>query len=79
MLNKNVKENMLPVSVIVAASKGNVDALEKVLKHYDRYIIKLSSRFIYDEEGNVSTQVDDTICQRLQAKLIEAVLKFKVM
>ena len=79
MINRNAKEKMLPVSVIVAASKGNVDALEKVLKHYDRYIIKLSSRLIYDEEGNVSTQVDDIIRQRLQVKLIEAVLKFKVM
>ena len=49
------------------------------LRHYDRYIIKLSSRPICKEDGKVYIQVDETIRQRLQAKLVEAVLKFKVM
>jgi len=78
-MNKDTKENMLPVSVILAASKGDINALEKVLNHYDRYIIKLSSRAIYDKNGRITTQIDETIRQRLRAKLIEAVLKFKVV
>ena len=79
MENKCTKEMLLPVSVIVAASKGDIEAMGRVLKHYDRYILKLSLRPIYDEYGNKSMQIDETIRQRLQTKLIEAVLKFKVV
>ena len=79
MGNKCTKEKLLPVSVIVAASKGDVEAMERVLKHYDRYILKFCLRPIYDEYGNKSLHIDETMRQRLQVKLIEAVLKFKVM
>ena len=79
MENKCTKEMLLPVSVIVAASRGDIEAMERVLEHYDRYILKLSLRPIYDKYGNKSMQIDEAIRQRLQTKLIEAVLKFKVV
>ena len=47
------KENLLPFHIIKAASEGDVSAINAVLKHYEGYIIKLSTRKLYDESGQV--------------------------
>lgn len=36
----NRKATMLPFEVIAAATQGDIDALCKVLEHYDGYIAK---------------------------------------
>ncbi|WP_193063917.1 helix-turn-helix domain-containing protein [Oceanobacillus oncorhynchi] len=36
---------------MVAAIKGNVEAISTVLNHYETYINKLSLRLLYDEFG----------------------------
>ena len=36
--------NLLPFETIKEATKGDVDAVEEVLKHYDGYIDNLSRR-----------------------------------
>ena len=72
------RKNLLSFQVIVAASNGDVDAINQVLKHYEGYIITLSTRMLYDEYGNPHICVDETIRRRLQTKLIAAVLNFKV-
>ena len=41
------KENLLPFHIIKAASEGDVSAINAVLKHYEGYIIKLSTRKLY--------------------------------
>ena len=38
------KRNFLPVSVILAASQGEIEAMNQVLKKYEKYINKLSTR-----------------------------------
>ena len=70
---------LIPFPVIVAASKGDVEAINQVLKHYEGYIISLSTRTLYDEYGNPHICVDENIRRRLQTKLIAAVLNFKVV
>lgn len=40
---------LLPYPVITAAVSGNVDAINTVLKHFEDYIAKLSTRTMYDE------------------------------
>ena len=45
-----VQYNLLPFETIKEATKGDVDAVEKVLKHYDGYINNLSRRKMYDED-----------------------------
>lgn len=72
------KGTLIPFPVIVAASKGDVEAINQVLKHYEGYIISLSTRILYDEYGNPHICVDENIRRRLQTKLIAAVLKFKI-
>ncbi len=38
------QENLLPLCIIQAASEGDVDAINVVLKHYEGYIAKLATR-----------------------------------
>lgn len=69
---------LLPYPVIVAASQGDVLAMNIVLCHYEPYIARLSTRTSYDEYGNPHTSVDDDMRTRLESKLIEKILDFKV-
>lgn len=64
--------------VIAAAANGDVDAINAVLKRYEGYIARLSTRMLYDEAGNAYTVVDEEMRRRLETKLITKILKFKV-
>ena len=78
LLRKYLEENALvPYPVIVAATKGDPDAMKIVLQHFSGYIARLSMRKLYDERGNVYFGVDHDIRERLQAKLMMAVLTFR--
>ena len=68
---------LVPYPVILAATKGDPDAMKIVLQHFSGYIARLSMRKLYDERGNVYSGVDHDIRERLQAKLMMAVLTFK--
>lgn len=72
------KRKLLELSVIQAASNGDVEALAAVVKHYKGYIRKLSIRRLYDEGGQVHYCIDETLRGRLEIKLIEKVLSFKI-
>ena len=68
---KNSEEkNLLPFHIIKAASEGDVMAINTVLKHYEGYIITLSTRKMYDEGGRLHFCVDETLRRRLETKLI---------
>ena len=69
---------LLPYPVIVLASQGDILAMNIVLSHYEPYIARLSMRTVYDDYGNPHTRVDDDMRRRLETKLIEKVLDFKV-
>ena len=43
----NAAASLLPYSTIEAAASGNVDAINAVLKHYERYIAALATRTLY--------------------------------
>lgn len=58
---------LVPYPVIVAATKGDPDAMKIVLQHFSGYIARLSMRKLYDERGNVYFGVDHDIRERLQA------------
>ena len=75
--NDHDERGLLPYPVIVAATKGDPDAMKIVLQHFSGYIASLSMRKLYDERGNVYYGVDEDIRERLQAKLMMAVLTFK--
>lgn len=75
---KSGNYGLLPFPVIVAATSGDVDAINKVLKHYEGYIIALSTRRLYDEYGNPHLFVDDELRRELETRLIARILTFNV-
>lgn len=72
------ERGLLPFPVILAATKGDPDAMKVVLQHYQSYISYLSMKKIHDENGNTYWGIDEDLRERLQAKLMQAVLNFKV-
>jgi len=76
---KNAKNNLLSFDVIQAAANGSAEALNKVIRHYDGYIARLSMRQIYGENGNLRWGVDEAMRRQLENKLIDAIVRrFKV-
>lgn len=71
------KSELLPFHIIKAASEGDVEAINTVLKHYEGYIASLSTRIMFDEFGQVHYCVDETLRRRLETKLITKILAFK--
>ena len=52
---KNREEkNLLPFHIIKAASEGDVLAINTVMKHYEGYLITLSTQKMYDEGGRLA-------------------------
>ena len=64
------ERGLLPYPVILAAMKI-------VVQHYQSYIAHLSMRKLRDESGNTYYGIDEDLRERLQAKLMRAVLSFK--
>ncbi|MBC8628167.1 helix-turn-helix domain-containing protein [Blautia stercoris] len=77
-MKKRNNSKLLPYHIIVVAASGDVEAINRVLKHYEGYIAVLSTRKLYDEYGNSHYCVDETLRRRLETKLITKVLEFKV-
>ena len=71
-------KGLLPFPVIVAATSGDIEAMNKVLKHYEGYILALSTRRLYDEYGNPHLFVDDELRREIETKLITRILTFNV-
>ena len=77
-LEKRNNTKLLPYHIIVSAASGDVEAINRILKHYEGYIAVLSTRKLYDEYGNLHYCVDETLRRRLETKLITKILKFKI-
>ena len=75
---ENDERGLLPYPVIIAATKGDPDAMKIVVQHYESYITALSMRKLRDERGNSYYGIDGDIHDRLRAKLMRAVLLFEV-
>ncbi len=74
--NNKPRYKLLPYATIQAATQGDPDAVAAVLRHYEGYIAKLSTRRLYDEHGNAYPCVDETMRTRLEIKLIAGLLTF---
>ena len=46
------ERGLLPYPVILAATKGDPDAMKIVMQHYQSYIAHLSMKKIRDDSGN---------------------------
>ena len=72
------ERGLLPYPVIIAATKGEPQAMNIVVQHYASYISHLSMRMLRDERGNTYYGIDEDIRDRLRSKLMQAVLIFKI-
>ena len=68
--------DLLPFHVIEAASTGDTEAIQAVLKQYEGYITVLATRKMFDKFGQVHYCVDETLRQCLETKLITKNLGF---
>ncbi len=76
--NENAESGLLPYPVIIAATKGDPEAMKIVVHHYESYIASLSMRKLRDECGNIYWGIDEDIRDRLRSRLMRAVLSFEV-
>jgi hypothetical protein len=72
------KKVLLPFRIIKAAARGKVNAINKVLEYYQGFIITLSKRKYYDEDGNTHYFIDEEIRRTLETQLIVRILQFNV-
>lgn len=72
-------KTQLPLSVIRAASQGDEAAICCILKRYEGYIRRLSTRCFYDATGNLYYFIDEEVRGQLEIKLIESILKFDII
>ena len=70
--------SLLPYSTIKAAASGNVDAINAVLRHYERYIAVLATKNLYDENGTTHRCLNEEKVCRMRTKLITKILDFKI-
>jgi len=76
---KTSKNKLLPYPVILVATRGDEEAMQKVFRHYAGYIRTLATRPFYDENGNRHFVVDETICRELENQLAKVIIeKFRV-
>ena len=69
---------LLPFDVIVAANAGDPEAMLKVIKHYESFMLYQARRLFVKPNGESSYAVDQEILDELIIKCIEAVLSFEV-
>lgn len=72
------KQKVLTFTIIVLATEGDTLAIEQVLHHFELYINKLSQTIFLDEFGNSYIYIEDDIKRVLEAKLVMAILNFKL-
>lgn len=77
--NSKPHSRLLPYATIRAASKGDPDAVNAVLRHYEGYITRLAMRQLHDEYGNTYLCVDEAMRRRLEIKLITGILSFRAV
>lgn len=75
---ENDERGLLPYPVIIAATKGDPEAMQIVIQQNESYIAYLSMRKLRDERGNSYWGVEEDIRDRLRSKLMQAVLTFTI-
>ncbi|MBZ9535587.1 helix-turn-helix domain-containing protein [Cytobacillus oceanisediminis] len=81
MIDSNTKNNeqgLLPYPIIIAANKGDPEAMKVVILHYGSYMTSLSMRKLRDGHGNTYWGIDEDTRDRLRSKLMQTVLAFKI-
>ena len=57
-------------STIEQAVNGDAIAINKIIEHYNGYILKLSTTTIFDQHDSVYECIDEDMRRQLETKLI---------
>lgn len=71
-------KKLIPFDTIKAANEGDAVAIQYILKHYEGYIAKLSTKVLTDECGNGYYFVDKSVQEQLTTALLQMILNFKI-
>ena len=64
----------IPYTTIAAAKGGDADAIQTILRHYERYILHYCRRTVYDEDNIPHIVIDEDARSRIEAGYLEAFL-----
>ncbi|WP_442961223.1 helix-turn-helix domain-containing protein [Pseudogracilibacillus sp. SO30301A] len=81
MINSNIENNergLLPYPIVLAANKGDPEAMKVVILHYGSYMTSLSMRKLRDQHGDIYWGIDEDTRDRLRSKLMQSALTFKI-
>ena len=79
MISDNVYKYEPPsFEMIEAAVSGEACAVNGILQHYEKYVLCLSNRYSFGPSGKIHTVIDPELKNRLETKLINRILKFRV-
>ena len=67
-------KDLPPIRVLRAASGGDSEAMERVLRYCDDYMSRLCTRTLYDKDGTPHVCMDIHIKRCLEIRLIRAVM-----
>ncbi|NLQ67099.1 helix-turn-helix domain-containing protein [Streptococcus mutans] len=76
--NRFCDYELLPLAVIESAHAGDPSAMDRVLRHYDKYIKKLCTRKLYGDCDLSHYYVDEYMKRHLEIKLITAIVNMKL-
>lgn len=67
-----------PFDMIQEAVQGDPTEIAAILRYYERYMITLSLRSSRDNNGDIQMIPDPEILNRMESRLIDRIIKFKI-
>lgn len=71
-------KRLIPFSIIRVACEGDAIAIHYILKHYEGYMIKLSTTVLTNEHSSGYYFVDKDLQDYLSSALFQMILNFKI-
>lgn len=68
------RNGRIAYETIQAAKNGDTEAIDKILRHYERYIFHFCRRTLYDEQDAPHEVVDEDRRKQIEAEYIHALV-----
>ena len=68
----------LNYELIKSATNGDIDSINMIMRIYEPYINKLSSKRLFADSGNEYMGIDVDLHDRLKRKLLKIIVNYKV-
>ncbi|MFG5465328.1 helix-turn-helix domain-containing protein [Enterococcus faecalis] len=76
---RKYNKKLIPYITIFLAIKQDVEAIQAIIHYYESYMIRLCQNPVVASDGSIGhTQIDEEMKNRLEIKLMIAILQFKL-